>query len=202
MLFVIGALLIMIEGFICVVLALPLFALLGGLSGLAMGAVCRRVLRPHRLLCGMAVAPFLGGVVEHALPASSEVQTIETGRRVRARPEDIWPHLLRAQDIRPEEIGDAWMYGIGVPLPLSAVSETAMEGSFATSAWAGGFTSTRFPRSGKRILGYVGGIALRQTRSRAAHSMIMCASADPTSICSTPSTHSSRSLVAPSCGHA
>src|SRR5262245_56009360 len=41
MLFILGTLLILIEGLICAIVAVPLFGLIGGLAGLATGAVCR-----------------------------------------------------------------------------------------------------------------------------------------------------------------
>jgi len=40
-LYVVGSLALMIEGWICAIVIIPMFALLGGLSGLAMGAICR-----------------------------------------------------------------------------------------------------------------------------------------------------------------
>ena len=40
-LFIVGTLLIMIEGLICAILIVPLFGMLGGLAGLVMGLICR-----------------------------------------------------------------------------------------------------------------------------------------------------------------
>jgi hypothetical protein len=44
---------------------------------------------------------------------------------VAATPEKVWAQLTVARNIRPDEIGTAWMYRIGVPLPSSAVTELA-----------------------------------------------------------------------------
>lgn len=124
-LFVLGCLLITIEGLICAVLAVPLFFLLGGLAGLAMGAVCRWTRWPRPTMYGFAALPLLLGGVEQYLPVPRAVDSVERSCVVPATREAIWQYLTIAEKIRPSEIGGAWMYRIGVPLPLSAVTETA-----------------------------------------------------------------------------
>jgi hypothetical protein len=42
---------------------------------------------------------------------------------VHATPAQIWPHLLSASHIDAREMNEGWMYRMGVPLPLSAVTE-------------------------------------------------------------------------------
>jgi hypothetical protein len=122
-LFVLGAFLIMIEGLICVVLAAPLFGLIGGLAGLGMGAVCRWTQWPRRAIYGVAGLPLLLGSFEQYLPVPQDVHSVERAYIVSAPPEKIWPQLVTANNITPSEIGGAWMYEIGVPLPRSAVTE-------------------------------------------------------------------------------
>jgi hypothetical protein len=121
-LFVFGVFLIMIEGIICVILAAPLFGLIGGLAGLGMGAVCRWTRWPRHTIYGVAGLPLLLGGLEQYLPIPQDVHSVERTYIVSAAPEQIWPQLIRANNIRPSEIGGAWMYRIGVPLPLSAMT--------------------------------------------------------------------------------
>lgn len=122
-LFVFGAFLIMIEGIICVILAAPLFGLIGGLAGLGMGAVCRWTHWPRHTIYGVAGLPLLLGGFEQYIPVSQDVRSVERAYIVSASPERIWSQLVVAENIRPNEIGSAWMYRIGVPLPQSAVTE-------------------------------------------------------------------------------
>jgi hypothetical protein len=124
-LFVVGTVVIRVEGLICAVLAVPLFALVGGLGGLVMGAVCRWSRWPRRAVYGFGVLPLILGGLEQNLPLPQDVRSVERVRIVAASPERIWAHLAVARDIRPDEIGSAWMYRIGVPLPSSAVTELA-----------------------------------------------------------------------------
>jgi len=120
--FVIAFFVVMIEGLICTVLAIPLFGLMGGIAGLLTGLVCRWTGRPQRVL-SVAVLPLAFGAVEQHLPLPTTIETVTTIRVIDAPAADIWQAISNASDIRPEEIDNAWMYRIGVPLPLSAVTE-------------------------------------------------------------------------------
>lgn len=122
-LFVVATLLIFIEGFVCAILAAPLFSILGGIGGVAMGAVCRWTNWPRRAVYSVAALPLVLGAFEQRVPLPNAVQVVESVRVVAARPEWVWDSLLMARQIAPEEMGSAWMYRIGAPLPLSAVTE-------------------------------------------------------------------------------
>lgn len=122
-LFVLGTLLILIEGIICAIIAVPLFALVGGVGGLLAGAVCRWVNRPRHMLYCVAALPLLLGAVEQRIPLPDAVDTVVSTRMVAAPPERIWQQLLHAPRISPREMESGWMYRIGAPLPLSAVTE-------------------------------------------------------------------------------
>src|ERR1700678_2937620 len=63
-LFVIGTMVIRVEGLICAVLAVPLFGLVGGLGGILMGAVCRWTRWPRPAIYSFAALPLLLGGLE------------------------------------------------------------------------------------------------------------------------------------------
>lgn len=123
MLFVSGTLLALIEGLICAIIILPLFGLLGGLSGLAMGAVCRLTNWPRQAVTCVAVLPFVLGGIEPRIPLPDGNGSVERAILIDATPERIWEFLENARDIRPDEVDSAWMYRIGVPVPTAGVSE-------------------------------------------------------------------------------
>jgi hypothetical protein len=122
-LFVLGTLVIMIEGLVCAVLAVPLFAVLGGVAGILTGALCRWTQWPRHTVYGIAALPLVFGTFEQRLPLPSTILTTDSTRMVAASRDEVWQRLLSAKQIRRTEIGDAWMYRIGVPLPESAASE-------------------------------------------------------------------------------
>ncbi|MDO9356658.1 MAG: SRPBCC family protein, partial [Solirubrobacteraceae bacterium] len=121
--FVLGTLLILIEGLICAVLIVPLFMLQGALAGLVMGAVCRWTNWPRRAVYGVGALPILlAGVLPPAAPHAPVIGSVERTIVIAATPQQVWPQLLDARAIRADEVGSAWMYRIGVPLPESGVT--------------------------------------------------------------------------------
>jgi len=124
-LFVLGSLLILIEGWICAILIFPLFALVGGLAGLAMGAICRATRWPRRTIVGcVAMVPLITGGFEQHLPLPRRERVSEREIVVAASAPAVWRELIDARDIQPGEVGDAWLYRIGVPMPLAGVADT------------------------------------------------------------------------------
>ena len=122
-LFLGGTFAILVEGLICIIIAAPLFAVIGGSAAVLTGFVCRRVSRPERTVYAIAALPLLLGGIEQYVPIPQTTSTAERTRIINAGAEAIWANLLSARDIQPEEINSAWMYRIGVPVPISAVAE-------------------------------------------------------------------------------
>lgn len=121
--FVMGTLLIMVEGLICAIVIVPLEALIGGIAGLMAGGACRVTRRAWRAVYCVAALPLVLGGIEQRIPLPAEIDTVTTSRLIAATPEQVWPHVMNARDIEPREMDRAWMYRIGVPVPLSAVTE-------------------------------------------------------------------------------
>jgi uncharacterized protein YndB with AHSA1/START domain len=128
MLFVLGTLIIMIEGMICAILIVPLFSILGGIGGLVMGAICRYTNWPSASVYSIALLPLLLTQFEHKLPLPIELNSVERSIYIDAPAEDVWDAVMNARDIKAEEIQDAWMYRIGVPTPESGVARQTEKG--------------------------------------------------------------------------
>ena len=118
-LFILGTLLIMIEGLICAIVVVPLFGILGSVGGVLMGAVCRLTNWPKQTLYSIGLLPFIVGGLYGEIPASVERGAVERRVLIAAAADEIWNQILNAPDIRPEEIEGAWMFRIGVPLTRS-----------------------------------------------------------------------------------
>jgi len=122
--YILGTLLIYIEGWICAIVIFPLFALIGGLAGLAMGAVCRLTNWPRpAIVSSLAILPLITGAFEQRLPLPNGERSQECTIFVPAQPTQVWRQLIDARAIRPAEIDDAWMYRIGVPLPVEGAGD-------------------------------------------------------------------------------
>ncbi|NRF71455.1 SRPBCC family protein [Aquincola sp. S2] len=126
--FVFGTLLILIEGLICAIVIVPLFALLGSIGGLAMGVVCRITNWPKQTLYGLWALPLLLGAVESQLPLPTRERAVEASRLIQASPETVWRHIHDARAIQPHEVDAAFFFRIGVPLPEAGISKLTPEG--------------------------------------------------------------------------
>lgn len=123
-LFVVGTLLLLIEGWICAILIIPLFALIGGISGLIMGVICRLTRWPRPQIVGcITLLPLIGGTFEHRIAAADRVRTETREIEIAAPPAAVWRELVDVRDIRPSEVEGAWMYRIGVPLPIAGAAD-------------------------------------------------------------------------------
>ncbi len=135
-LYVLGTLAVNIEGLICAIVVVPMFALLGSLGGLLMGVVCRTTQWPKQTLYCLAALPVLLGVAGDQIPTPDVQSSVRRSTVVHATPEQVWGHINNATQIQPEEFSASWAAKIGVPMPLSGVTHTVTEGG-------GGATTTR-----------------------------------------------------------
>jgi hypothetical protein len=122
-LFVIGTLLILIEGWICAILIIPLFAAIGMVGALVMGIVCRLTNWPKQTMYSVALLPMLLGGVEPTADLPTRLRTIERTVVIDAPREVVWAQVMNVRDIRHEEVADGLAFRIGAPAPLSALSD-------------------------------------------------------------------------------
>ena len=127
-LFVLGTLVILVEGLICAVVIVPAFATIGMVGGVIMGIVCRVTKWPRHALYSFVVLPLMLGGLEGNVSTPSRLGSVERTVVIRAAPETIWRQIMDARDIRPEEMEHAWIFRIGVPLPLAGVVEPSPYG--------------------------------------------------------------------------
>jgi len=129
LLYVSGTMLVLMEGLVCAAVVLPLFSVLGVVGGLIMGVICRVTNWPKHALMSIGILPVILGSVEARLPLPDRVGMVERTVTINAPPGVIWKEILNATDIRPDEVGRAWAYRIGVPVPLSGVAKTTPSGT-------------------------------------------------------------------------
>lgn len=128
LLFVAGTMVIMIEGLICAVIVAPLFVFLGAVGGLLMGGVCRVTMWPRHAVYAFMVVPFVFGAIPVDDSVDRFIGVTERTIMIAATPAVVWHQLHDARDIRADEVEQAWMYRIGVPLPLSGVTRQTSAG--------------------------------------------------------------------------
>jgi hypothetical protein len=135
LLYVSGTLLILIEGLICAIIIVPLFSMLGALGGLAMGVVCRTTHWPKQAIYSLAMLPIALGLGGDYLPTPTVLNSVQRSTFIAATPAQVWQQLNHAVDIQPQEFGATWAARIGVPMPLSGVTEMTDAGRVRKSLW-------------------------------------------------------------------
>ena len=134
---VLGSLLILIEGLVCAVLIVPMFALAGAVGGLLMGTICRVTHWPRHAAYAFVALPLVMAMV---LPPNTDqrIESVERSLRIEASAQQVWDQLMDARDIASEEVGRAWIARIGVPQPVSGITVRTPQGWLRKSTWAKG----------------------------------------------------------------
>lgn len=115
-LFVVGTLMLYLEGLICAVLILPLFVMLGGTAGIVSGYILKRT-RTSATLSAVIPVPLILSVVFGAVPLPEPIDEVHSSVVIEASASIVWDQIMNASNIRREEVARGWIYRIGVPAP-------------------------------------------------------------------------------------
>jgi hypothetical protein len=130
-----GAALILIEGSICIAMALPLFVLLGSIGGLAAGVAARIFSQPTHTASVFAALPLaLAGFNTGEVPPD-HYGVVQASVDIMASPAAVWEQLNHASAITASDVGSAWIYSIGVPRPLAGITTQPGAGGVRLSRW-------------------------------------------------------------------
>ena len=133
LLFICGTLAILIEGIICAIVIVPMFAAMGSVGGVVMGLVCRLTDWPRQAVYCFGVVPVLLGLAGDLLPTPVAHRSVERSLLIQAPPKAVWGLINSATDIRADEVGDAWAFRIGAPMPVSGITRDAPAGGHVRS---------------------------------------------------------------------
>jgi hypothetical protein len=115
------AVLFHLEGYICLIFALPIALIAASVGGVAAGLLSRftRRGRISTLTC-VALLPFLIAPLETHLTPPTKMHTVASEIRVHATPETVWQNIERVPAIAPSELRTTWTQRIGFPRPIEA----------------------------------------------------------------------------------
>jgi hypothetical protein len=109
-----------IEGWICLVFALPIALVFSSIGGLVGGAVARRSDTSARTVSCLAILPFLLAPAETYLNAPVQKRSVASEIIIHASPRAIWQNVIRVPAISPSELQPTWTHRIGFPRPVEA----------------------------------------------------------------------------------
>lgn len=139
LLFVAGTAVLLIEGSICIAMALPIFLALASVGGL-LGWILARTLAPRGpVMSAVLLLPLALGAGEARLPLPQALERSTGAIHIDAPPAVVWGLINHATAIRPDEMKDGLAWRIGVPFPLEAITRaTPAGGRVRQLRWAGG----------------------------------------------------------------
>ncbi len=138
LLFIAGTALLLIEGSICIIMALPIFLATASFGGFVMWLVMKFAVPPKSVMSTFLVLPVLAGLYERDLPLRDVRETSDASVHISAPPQAIWQLINRAERIVPAEMENGWAYRIGVPHPIEAVTVDTAAGRVRKLRWEQG----------------------------------------------------------------
>lgn len=136
--FVAGTALLLIEGSICIAMALPLFVAMAVVGGMVGWLVLRWFVPSAGSMHALMLLPLALAWAEHQAPLPDALRHTEASVWIAAPPEQVWQHIHNARDISPDELPSAWVYKVGVPYPDSGVTQWENGQRVRKSRWGKG----------------------------------------------------------------
>ena len=138
LLFVAGAAVLLIEGSICIIMALPIFLFMASFGGFVMWVVLRFFVPSRTTVGALLLLPLATGAFERHIPLPPAIQVSDASVHIRATPTAIWQLINRATAISPDEMQEGWAFRIGVPHPIEAVTVETDNGRVRKLRWEQG----------------------------------------------------------------
>ena len=134
--FLLVSVITLLEGSICIAMALPAFMFFASLGGVLAGWANRFIThRKNSTLLSVAFLPLLLAPIEINFLDSSRTYTVENSMVIKASPEVVWSQLANVSTIDQDELPFSLTHFIGVPRPIEANMNAAGIGAVRTSKW-------------------------------------------------------------------
>ena len=137
----------LLEGWICIIMYVPIGLILSTLGGLTAGLIARhrRLKRAGDIATAcILLLPFVLSPIESTFLKSQEIRTVENVVDVQASPAKVWEQIKTVPPIRKDELEPSWGRRIGFPDPIAATLSHEGVGGVRQASFAGGvlFTET------------------------------------------------------------
>jgi hypothetical protein len=134
-LFVAGTAILLIEGSICIVMALPILIMMSWVGGLVMFALLQWSKPSKTIVHSFLFLPLLTGYFETEIPLPKAAQQSQQSIHIDASPEAIWYLINNATQIKPSEMQQGLAYKMGLPYPIEAITVNTAEGRVRKLRW-------------------------------------------------------------------
>lgn len=139
--FLLVSVITLLEGSICVAMALPAFMLFASMGGLLAGFIKNRQTKnANRPLLSIVLLPVLLSPIEVNYLHLSKTYEVTNSIVIEAPINRVWQQLTNVSTIEPQELPFSLTQLIGVPKPLEANMNATGVGAVRTSKWQKGVT--------------------------------------------------------------
>lgn len=129
----------LLEGSICVAMALPAFMFFSSLGGITAGYINRYLAsKRNTTLMSVLILPILIAPIEVNFLDLTKTYTVENSIIIYASPSMVWKQLGEVELIQPDEFDVTLTSLIGVPRPVKASMSKDGVGAIRTSEWEKG----------------------------------------------------------------
>lgn len=126
----------LLEGSICIVIALPALLICGASGGVIMSWILSYYAEHSRLsVSALALLPFLVAPLEQQFYHPVQRYTVRDELHIAASPAQVWQQLYRVQAISRSELPLSLSQLMGIPLPVRADMSHTGVGAIRTSTW-------------------------------------------------------------------
>ncbi len=137
--FLLASVVTLLEGSICVAMALPAFMFFSSLGGITAGYINRFFTsKKNTTLMSLAILPLLVAPLEVNFFESTKTYTVENSIIIDASPNMVWKQLSEVEFIHSDELDRTLTSLIGVPRPIKASMSAEGVGAVRTSEWEKG----------------------------------------------------------------
>jgi len=136
--FVVTAWLLLLEGMVCVVMALPGFLVFSSLGGVFARVIGRSRAPATGTFGCIAILPIVLAPIEKSLPPQPAFGTATTALVIAAPPSVVWSQITDVEPIRKGELSWGLTRLLGVPQPLEAHMEMTSSGWVRNTRWERG----------------------------------------------------------------
>jgi hypothetical protein len=119
-LMLVTTLLFMLEGLICILMALPIALVLASIGGVIAGVIGRKLRVNNTSTFCIALLPFILAPAEARLNAPTSTRTVASEIRIHSSTATVWQNIERVPAISPAELRPNWTHRIGFPRPVEA----------------------------------------------------------------------------------
>jgi hypothetical protein len=134
--FVGGTAILLIEGSICIAMAMPLFMIMSSVGGALMWVYLKFKKPSSTSINSLLVLPLLMVPIESQISLPTNNQAVSESIIVQASSDKVWQLINHVDNIQPQELQDGLAYRIGVPLPLEGITVNDNGTRVRKSRWA------------------------------------------------------------------